>query len=81
MGLQLLEREKAVFQDQKEANPDFSGKEYILERQLNRRRVKDIIEELAPSRSKTDCHDGYFGRTFFRAVAYLLTKRYRLPRL
>ena len=31
MGLQLLEREKAVFRGQKEANPDFSGKEYIIE--------------------------------------------------
>ena len=47
MGLQLLEREKAVFQDQKEANPDFSGKEYILERQLKPEARKDIIEELA----------------------------------
>ena len=45
--LQLLEREKAVFQDQKEANPDFSGKEYILERQLKPEARKDIIEELA----------------------------------
>lgn len=47
MGLQLLEREKAVFQDQKEANPDFSGKEYILERQLKPEARKDIIKELA----------------------------------
>ncbi|MCD7926395.1 MAG: thiamine-phosphate kinase [Bacteroides sp.] len=47
MGLQLLEREKAVFQGQKEANPDFSGKEYILERQLKPEARKDIIEKLA----------------------------------
>ena len=47
MGLQLLEREKAVFRGQKEANPDFSGKEYILERQLKPEARKDIIEELA----------------------------------
>lgn len=47
MGLQLLEREKAVFQGEKEANPDFSGKEYILERQLKPEARKDIIEKLA----------------------------------
>ncbi len=47
MGLQLLEREKAVFQGQQEINPDFSGKEYLLERQLKPEARKDIIEALA----------------------------------
>ena len=47
MGLQLLEREKAVFEGQKEANPDFAGKEYLLERQLKPEARKDIIEDLA----------------------------------
>lgn len=47
MGLQLLEREKAVFEGQKEINPDFSGKEYLLERQLKPEARKDIIESLA----------------------------------
>ena len=47
MGLQLLEREKAVFESQKEINPDFSGKEYLLERQLKPEARKDIIEALA----------------------------------
>jgi thiamine-monophosphate kinase len=46
MGLQLLEREKAVFEGQKEVNPDFSGKEYLLERQLKPEARKDIIEAL-----------------------------------
>ena len=46
MGLQLLEREKAVFQGQKEVNPDFTGKEYLLERQLKPEARKDIIEKL-----------------------------------
>ena len=32
MGLQLLEREKAVFKGEQDAQPDFSGKEYLLER-------------------------------------------------
>ena len=47
MGLQLLEREKAVFEGQTEVNPDFSGKEYLLERQLKPEARKDIIEALA----------------------------------
>ena len=49
MGLQLLEREKMVFQGQKdpEFQPDFAGKEYILERQLKPEARKDIIENLA----------------------------------
>lgn len=47
MGLQLLEREKAVFEGEKEINPDFSGKEYLLERQLKPEARKDIVEALA----------------------------------
>ena len=47
IGLQLLEREKAVFEGQKEINPDFTGKEYLLERQLKPEARKDIIEALA----------------------------------
>ncbi len=46
MGLQLLEREKSVFAGQKEVNPDFSGKEYLLERQLKPEARGDIIEKL-----------------------------------
>ena len=53
MGLQLLEREKAVFDEQNkeqgkpvDAQPDFSGKEYLLERQLKPEARKDIIEKL-----------------------------------
>ncbi|MCD8261148.1 MAG: thiamine-phosphate kinase [Bacteroides sp.] len=49
MGLQLLEREKAVFkgQDQAEVQPDFSGKEYLLERQLKPEARRDIVRKLA----------------------------------
>lgn len=50
MGLQLLEQEKAVYNQQvKEGKkdiafqPDFSGKEYILERQLKPEARRDII--------------------------------------
>jgi len=46
MGLQLLEREKRVFKGEKEFTPDFTGKEYLLERQLKPEARKDIIESL-----------------------------------
>jgi len=46
MGLQLLEREKNVFQGEKDFQPDFSGKEYLLERQLKPEARKDIVEAL-----------------------------------
>lgn len=46
MGLQLLEREKKVFQGEKDFTPDFSGKEYLLERQLKPEARKDVIEML-----------------------------------
>lgn len=46
MGLQLLEREKKVFNGDKEFTPDFAGKEYLLERQLKPEARKDIIEIL-----------------------------------
>ena len=47
MGLQLLEREKAVFKGEKESQPDFAGKEYLLERQLKPEARRDIIRKLA----------------------------------
>ena len=72
MGLQLLEREKAVFNQQrreagKEAykvdfQPDFSGREYLLERQLRPEARRDIIESLAKAgirpTSMIDISDG-----------------------
>jgi len=45
MGLQVLEREKAVFTDTG-AQPDLAGHDYILERQLKPEARKDIIELL-----------------------------------
>ena len=78
MGLQLLEREKAVFNQQiqearktgnqelenelKNAQPDFSGKEYLLERQLKPEARKDIIDALSAANihptSMIDISDG-----------------------
>ena len=48
MGLQLLEREKAVLRStDPDMQPDFAGKEYLLERQLKPEARKDIIGKLA----------------------------------
>jgi thiamine-monophosphate kinase len=47
MGLQLLEREKTIFNDGAEANPDFIGKEYLLQRQLKPEARLDIVQLLA----------------------------------
>ena len=47
MGLQLLEREKSVFMGESDAQPDFSGKEYLLERQLKPEARRDIVAALA----------------------------------
>lgn len=49
MGLQLLERENVVSSQQKgkeSYEPDFAGKEYILERQLKPEARKDIVAML-----------------------------------
>ena len=47
MGLQLLEREKLAMKDSGgDIQPDFAGKEYLLERQLKPEARRDIIERL-----------------------------------
>ena len=68
MGLQLLEREKSVFQQQKteaqtaDVQPDFGGKEYLLERQLKPEARRDIIKKLSDAgivpTSMMDISDG-----------------------
>lgn len=62
MGLQLLEREKQVYKGEDNFQPDFSGKEYILERQLKPEARKDIIATLEEANivptSMMDVSDG-----------------------
>jgi len=62
MGLQLLEREKRVLNSSGETEPDFIGKEYLLERQLRPEARKDVIEILAQKNiiptSMIDISDG-----------------------
>lgn len=47
MGLQLLEREKVASKGIKDFQPEFGGKEYIIERQLKPEARRDIITALA----------------------------------
>jgi len=47
MGLQVLEREKAVFKSAPTAQPDLAGNDYILERCLKPEARKDIIQLMA----------------------------------
>ena len=62
MGLQLLEREKSIYEGEKDFQPDFGGKEYLLERQLKPEARKDIIEMLGKAgivpTSMIDISDG-----------------------
>lgn len=47
MGLQLLEREKLALKDADgDVQPDFAGREYLLERQLKPEARRDIIQKL-----------------------------------
>lgn len=79
MGLQLLEREKTVFNSQMKMDksplntgndfqPDFAGREYLLERQLKPEARKDIIEALAKAglrpTSMIDISDGLSSELF-----------------
>jgi thiamine-monophosphate kinase len=62
MGLQILEREKAVFKENPNLQPDLEGNDYILERQLKpeaRIDIKDILKEkgIHPT-SMIDISDG-----------------------
>jgi thiamine-monophosphate kinase len=62
MGLQLLEREKEVFQANPNIQPDLDGHDYIIERQLKPEARVDIIQylkelEVVPT-SMIDISDG-----------------------
>lgn len=68
LGLQLLNREKKVFLENPKMQPDFSGNDYLLERQLKPEARKDIIESLKKAGIKPtsliDISDGLASELF-----------------
>ncbi len=44
VGLQLLEREKQIYLENPEIQPDLEGKDYIIERQLKPEARRDVVE-------------------------------------
>ncbi|MGK6350615.1 thiamine-phosphate kinase [Parapedobacter sp. DT-150] len=47
VGLQLLEREKRIYLENPNIQPDLEGKDYIIERQLKPEARRDVVELLA----------------------------------
>ncbi|RZL15305.1 MAG: thiamine-phosphate kinase [Pedobacter sp.] len=47
LGLQILEREKLIFLENSNIQPDLEGKDYIIERQLKPEGRRDIVDLLA----------------------------------
>ncbi|MFY0645103.1 MAG: thiamine-phosphate kinase [Bacteroidia bacterium] len=67
-GLQMLEREKRVFLEQPEMQPDLEGYDYVIGRQLRPEARVDLIElldelEIVPT-SMIDVSDGIASETF-----------------
>ncbi len=67
-GLQMLEREKRVFMEQPEMQPDLEGYDYIIGRQLRPEARTDVIElfeelEIRPT-SMIDVSDGLASEVF-----------------
>src|SRR5690606_30130214 len=52
VGLQLLEREKRIFLENPNIQPDLEGKDYIVERQLKPEARKDVVEQLVAMQLK-----------------------------
>lgn len=70
-GYQLLEREKRVYLDNPNVQPDLSGHDYIIERQLKPEARKDVIEilknlNIQPS-AMMDVSDGLASECFHLA--------------
>ncbi|MCY1521231.1 Thiamine-monophosphate kinase [compost metagenome] len=52
VGLQILEREKQIFLENPQLQPDLEGKDYIIERQLKPEGRKDIVDLLSQLKIK-----------------------------
>ena len=57
MGLQLLERERKLFEKEKVAQPDLSGYEYVIGRQLKPEFPVSTIKELRNDRDQAYIND------------------------
>ena len=68
LGLQVLEREKKIFMEHPGVQPDLTGNDYILERQLKPEARRDIIEQLkehgVKPTSMIDVSDGLASEIF-----------------
>ena len=68
MGLQLLEREKQVYLQNPDMQPEFEGNDYILERQLKPEAKRDLINQLKELKIKPtsmiDISDGLASELF-----------------
>lgn len=62
VGLQILEREKKIFRENPNIQPDLAGHDYVLQRQLKPEAGKGVIQSLAKSNvvptSMIDISDG-----------------------
>lgn len=62
LGLQVLEREKRIFEEDRNIQPDLSGYDYVIERQikpeLNVKVLNELSEKRIPLTSMTDITDG-----------------------
>ena len=79
LGLQILEREKAVFVENKNMQPDLHGSEYVLERQLKPEARVDLVKimkkmGLTPT-SMIDISDGLSSELMHLAKASSLGLR------
>ena len=67
LGLQILEREKKIFMENPQIQPDMEGNDYMLERQLKPEARKDVIAQLKEAgvkpTSMIDISDGLASET------------------
>ncbi|PTS91557.1 thiamine-phosphate kinase [Pedobacter sp. HMWF019] len=72
VGLQILEREKQIFLENPNIQPDLEGKDYIIERQLKPEGRRDIVDLLAQMKIKPtamiDVSDGLASEIFHLAT-------------